>query len=283
MNIEGVFLKRNKKVQNKQRGECALLKTQGVFVKSHLIPRALTLMPKEGGRRIEAGLDMYTRPKRRYDSWFDLSLCIDAGEKILSDIDNKGIKILREYQLIWSSWSGSSLKHNDFIPCSDNGEGLRVIIWEKKTAEELQLFFLSLLWRAGATKIPEFDTVQLSEKILEDLRLKIIQQKIGTFEDYPVMLFPIITKGDIHNTTPIIEQHDDFPLLDINKRFFIRFYFDGLIAHVFLPSEQNTILEEGLRPFLLGLDERMVLSCKIFSNTREKEHMVRILDVHNRD
>lgn len=76
--------------------------TQCKFVKSHLIPRALTpprvdgiAFPQLGGRR---------RPLRRFDSWYDLQLVSQEGEAILADLDAYAIDELRRLKLVWQSF-----------------------------------------------------------------------------------------------------------------------------------------------------------------------------------
>lgn len=216
-----------------KEGICALTKKKGVYAKSHLIPRALTFISKKGEMRKEMGLT--TPPKKRFDSWYDKELCIQEGESILEKIDDDGIKELRKHKLIWSGWPTigeplSDLMRDERAPCY----GIRCVQITKP--KKLQLFFLSLLWRAAATHIKEFDTVQLSESEIEDLRCRVNNKDVGNMEDYPIRLFQLITKDTevVHNRTPIRET-ESIKLPNGEFEFdYVRFYFDGLIAHIYL-------------------------------------------------
>lgn len=176
-------------------GVCALVKEHGDYVKSHLIPKALTVISKKGEARTEASLDGNQRLKRRFDSWFDFELCTRDGENVLEKIDSRGINVLREYQLIWSGWDSQPFNSGEFFSLdASNTSGIRILDSNQEKDKILQLFFLSLLWRASATKIPEFEDFQLDVDVIEDLRLRVVQQDPGDFKDYPIMLFPIINK-----------------------------------------------------------------------------------------
>ena len=78
-------------------GLCKLTKKNGCFARSHIIPRALTRLSTAGERMVEVGIDRGI--KKRYDSWFDTSLVIRDGEKILEDIDTPAIEILRKHKM----------------------------------------------------------------------------------------------------------------------------------------------------------------------------------------
>lgn len=94
--------KKKQKPTPVKTGLCALLEQEGTYAKAHLIPQALTRTDVPGDRFIEAGIGF--RPIRRFTSWYDQKLVIQAGEKILSDIDTQGIEELRKHKLVWSGW-----------------------------------------------------------------------------------------------------------------------------------------------------------------------------------
>lgn len=262
-----------------KEGICALVKKHGVYVKSHLIPKSLTLITSNGEMRIEASLDTSQRTKRRYDSWFDIELCIRDGEDILEKIDNNGINILREYQLIWSGWDIQSFNIGTFMPFDESKtSGFRILESNQEKEKILQLFFLSLLWRAAATKIPEFNEIQLDNDILEDLRLRIINLDPGNFEDYPIMLFPIINKGNKHNRTPDIRLQTDETIPPIANREYARFYFDGLVIHIFLPKDIK--IPENAKALFLGMGEKLCLSCKDINDSLVNDEMNAVLKAH---
>jgi hypothetical protein len=190
--------------EEENSGICALTKKYGLFARSHIIPSALTLVIRE-------------------------------GEKILEEIDTKAIMMLRKHRLIWSSWGTNlALPTNDTYG-SPNAMNFRPIYFDDPSF--LQLFFLSLVWRAAASQRPEMTHTHLPENILEDIRKKVLTKSIADGAVYPIILYQITSRGMSHNRTPFVEEVNV-----INKKGFatqkkatrIRLYFDGLIAHVYI-------------------------------------------------
>ncbi|MCL2020628.1 MAG: hypothetical protein FWG81_00610 [Betaproteobacteria bacterium] len=186
---------------------------------------------------METGIDSKT--KRRSNSWYDSALVTQTGENILADIDAKGIDILRRYKLVWSGWSSErELKSNDQVLVDGKPHHRLIDIHE---AHALQLFFLSIVWRAAASSRPEFKDFILNHNELEDLRLKILNKNPGNFSEYPIQLFQLSTLGIHHNRTPLIEQKEmlDVNLYANNTVDYARVYFDGLTAHIHLLRGRN--------------------------------------------
>ena len=258
-----------KKTLAKPEGVCALTRRTGRYVASHIIPKALTNLSPSGEMRLEVGLNLPIR--KRYDSWYDERLVIRNGEDILSEIDNEAIRYLRLHKLIWSGWEGKRLLEESLEQVE--GYGIRSL---EISAQTLQLFFLSLLWRAAASSRAEFRDVRLSPDVLEDLRLRILMKQPGDLRDYPVQLVQLTTLGDLHNRTPLLEECE----LPIEgwagiKVPYARFYFDGLVARVHLPSPRQ-LPEDYLKTCMgLGDDDRTLIVCipyedsRAFSNLKE--------------
>jgi hypothetical protein len=61
-------------------GICKLTGKRGNFVKAHIIPKALTRPAEKGLPFVQGGQG--SRPVRRWDSWYDDHLVIQAGENI---------------------------------------------------------------------------------------------------------------------------------------------------------------------------------------------------------
>lgn len=98
---------------------CKLTKKTGKFVKSHIIPKALTKPEISGAPFVEFGMN-YKQSKRCYSSWYDNNLVTREGENILSDYDDWAIRELRKNKLIWSSWeSNKRLNEADCIFIAD--------------------------------------------------------------------------------------------------------------------------------------------------------------------
>jgi hypothetical protein len=215
-------------------GVCKLTLLPGRFVDSHIIPAALTRLSRTGEKAIETGIGRGF--KRRPHSWYDGALVTRDGEDILADIDVRAIELLRQHRLVWSGWGGVESIASEFTPGGSDGQGWRQVRMSAGDAEDLQLFFVSLLWRAAASTRPEFDDVKVPPEVLEDVRERVLNRTPGRLQDYPVQLFQLTTKGFEHNRTPLLERKR-MPRADTSwssEVTYARFYFEGLVAHVHL-------------------------------------------------
>jgi hypothetical protein len=87
---------------SRKAGICKLTGVEGSFVKSHLLPNALTRQSIPGGPFIQGGDG--EAPERRWTSWYDTALVTEEGEAVLSELDNWAIAQLRSHRLVWSGW-----------------------------------------------------------------------------------------------------------------------------------------------------------------------------------
>ena len=84
----------------RKHGYYKLTHRPGAFVKSHLLPEALT-RPTVAG----AALIQYVegrRPGQRWTSWYDSELVTRDGEDVLSALDTWAIAAMRAQKLAWS-------------------------------------------------------------------------------------------------------------------------------------------------------------------------------------
>jgi hypothetical protein len=255
-----------------EKGLCSLTRIYGVFVRSHIIPRSLTRLTSSNERLVEVSIGKGS--KRRYDSWFDSSLVISEGEKILENIDTPAIQLLRKHKMLWSSWPGIKKLVTADMTGDAESVNFRKIIFED--AAILQLFFISLVWRAAASSRVEMCDVILDPDILEDMRLRVLNQNIGNNYDYPIHLHQITTLGVEHNRTPLLEKvkislsngSESDQIVDR-----VRIYFDGLIAHVYIfkniPKNDSYIsLSLGN-----GIEKSTIIFGQPFSSSRAKENI----------
>jgi hypothetical protein len=206
---------------------------------------------------------------RRWTSWYDDRLVTQAGEDILRDYDTHAIQELRSHHLIWSSWGNSrALSPTDYSPIPDTPYGVRAVIG--LNSRKLRIFYLSLLWRAAATKLPEFSGVVLPSDDLEQLRLMVLNRLHEPLSFYPIQLIQLSTKGRIHNYTPtagekIVPAYEAEP--ERAERVF-RFYFDGLIAH-FNRQASDDGRTERLGELVLGNSHKLLVTTVTYEASRQ--------------
>lgn len=223
--------KREPEGKNIRTGICKLTLNHGVFVKSHLIPRAFTMPMHKGMPLSQFKAD--ERSIRRWSSWYDKSLVTKEGEKILADFDTWAISELRKHKLVWSSWGPNRSLGSLHVPFDGTPLGMRKI--EGIEPKNFRLFFLSLLWRAASSNFTEFAEVHLSQQDLERLRLMILSRETEPLSFYPAYLTQLSTIGHVHNHAPIatiMKLSGSGEDANTKSLPVFRFYFDGLIVHM---------------------------------------------------
>lgn len=217
---------------------CRLTRNRGAFVKSHLLPKALTRPSQPGNSFIEYGEGR--RPVKRWDSWFDYGLVTREGEDILSEIDDAGITELRRHRLVWSSRRGEDA---DLVPDSfDKASGVGIRIVSGINIHALGLFFLSLLWRCAASKRPEMSSISIPIDRLEKLRCMLVKRRHTPLAAYPFMLTQLTEVGEAHNHAPTAMTMPPVALHGESSRPIpvFRFYLDGLIANFIRKPSRTT-------------------------------------------
>ena len=266
---------RTRSKPKKKIGTCRLTHEDGEFVKSHLIPEALT-RPSEKGRPLLQYGNKHRNPIKRWTSWYDTELVTRKGEDILAEIDTVAIKALIDNKLIWSGWTDSNTLGELHQTIGNQSFGLRRI--ENFQSEKLRLFYLSLLWRAAASTLAEFSEVVLPEEDLEQLRVMLIARDHEPLYFYPVTLVQLSTKGLVHNLSPILDVKIVPNVFD-NERKEIpiyRFYFDGLIAHIHIQNKDDGTVR-NLGNLLVGSENELVISTQTYENSFQRENLIEIL------
>lgn len=257
---------------------CSLTGRAGKYVKSHIIPLALTRLERTGKKFVETGIGRGI--KSRSNSWYDNALATKEGEDILADIDAKGIDVLRKYKLVWSGWNNEKeLLTNDQV-LHEGVPHHRFI--QLDGARDLQLLFLSILWRAAASQRPEFQDFTLEPYELETLRVKVGSKDPGDFAEYPIQLFQISTLGLHHNRTPLMESKE-MPNVESGPTQVIdyaRVYFDGLTAHIHLPRGKN--ISDAYVKTCLGNPDGTIVFLHRFENSRTHANIMEMIEtVHH--
>jgi len=247
-----------------KEGICALTGLRGTYVASHIYPRALTRISRTGEKVIEVSLG--ERGVKKPATWYDDQLVIRTGEDILEGIDTRGIQQLREHSLIWSSSERAPASTSRW-EVVDGGD-LYVRALSAGSAEALRLFFLSVVWRAGVSRRPEFSDFQVSESVLADLRTRILAGSPGPPMDYPIFLHQLVTPGPPQNRTPLIEELP-YPSASGEGHVVIqtaRLYFDGLVAKVLIGEEVKGMAR--VPEVVLGADQLCLVSGRTYEKSR---------------
>jgi hypothetical protein len=250
-------------------GICKLTGQRGKFIKSHLLPKALTRPEYSGAGFVQTGRE--AAPSRRWDSWYDDRLVIQAGEDILTALDTWAIPELRKHHLVWSGW-GPMLQLASYDRIPGTPWGIRAI--EGIDPKRLRLFLLSLLWRAAASSRREFAKVQMPSADLEKLRAMLVAGEPGALSFYPAHLSQLSTRGLAHNHAPLamtkrVPALGDFAGAEVP---FFRFYLDGLIIHFHRhASDDGTTTALGDQ--VAGASERLLLSTITFEESFQRENI----------
>jgi hypothetical protein len=258
-------------------GTCRLTGTIGPFVKSHIIPAALTRPAYPGGMLFQHGSGR--RAQKRRTSWYDQSIVCADGERILSDLDDWGIQYLRSQRLVWSGF-GSVTRIDPDVSLSDLGPDLKDYGVRKLIVDEpemLRRFFLSLLWRASVSRLPEMCEVKLDQSDEDSLT-----SYIRGDTDLPLTFFPCwLTQhhqvGFTHNHTPV-KQTKTFSALETLASESIpiyRFYFDGLVVHFHdVNNESRSTITES--EMTVGFGNKLYVTCIPWERSAQLENLVHI-------
>lgn len=256
-------------------GVCKLTGLNGRFVRSHLVPLALTKPDTEGAPLIQHYSGK--RPVRRWSSWYDDHLVIRRGEDLLADLDSWAIMELRKHSLIWSGWGSTSTLPPQYPSQFPNGWGGRLV--SGVDFFRLRLFLQSLLWRAAATERWEFSEVALPPDDLEILRRAVVAGSATSLEFYPATLLQISTRGPAQNMVPLAQMMTvpNLPGLGARRCPIFRFYFEGLVVHFHRqPSESlEGILNERLG--VVGAKDTLLVGSVTYERSFQRENLGYVL------
>ncbi|WP_171958272.1 hypothetical protein [Stenotrophomonas maltophilia] len=197
----------------------------------------------------------------------------------MSEIDTRAIEALREHRLVWSSW-GEATTLGSLHDVIQDPFGFRQVYTDTKM---LRIFFLSLLWRAAESQLSEFKEIELPAADAEVIRKALVDGLEPPMSFYPIQLTQLSTLGPVHNHAPRRDVKY-LPCADGVERpiDMYRFYFDGLIAHIMLPT-LNSIEIGDLGALVLGGESSVVLSTVTFEKSAQRRDMAAILreyDLH---
>lgn len=260
----------------KKIGRCKLTGNIDRFVNSHLIPQALT--PPEIKGKIMQEIGEGIRAKKACTSWYDNNIVTQKGEDILTEYDTSAILELRRNHLVWTGWENTLTLKEKITPIS-NTHGIRVI--ENYDHKSLRLFGLSLLWRACVSEMQGFNSISIPDKDLETIKNMLINRENQPNYFYPISLIQISSKGKIHNQTPFIDELK-LPIQSkatgLHSYKIIRFYFDGLIMHIRMTTDEASAKENS--KMLIGMHDKLAIPTITYEASFQRENMENIIRRH---
>jgi hypothetical protein len=237
-------------------GRCKLTHTEGIFVKSHLLPKSVTRFPGGGAF---AETDGKIPWKRTFDSWYDTKLVTLEGENILTEYDTYAIQNLKRHNLFaWKRGENISDKDFDIIELID------------VDPDKIKLFGLSLLWRAAATSIEAFQSIYLSPAKVEVLREMLIARDPGSQDCFPTYLSAFSDRVAPGNAAPIRWRN-------FNISFF-RFFLNGLVVLVGTSKKERNI--RNLRSFALTTGKKPLVFLVPFSGSFQENEVRLTMNAH---
>ncbi|WP_141246548.1 hypothetical protein [Actibacterium ureilyticum] len=249
-------------MKKREAGVCRLTKKSGIFVKSHILPKALTPKEVSGGAMVQT--DGQERPIKRFDSWYDQRLVIRKGEDILASIDDDAIKEIRRLKLAWKYWADAD--ELEMQPLKAGGAiGLRTLSDVNHAA--LAKFATSILWRAGASQMADMQSFQVPETLLEQARQVILGHNEFDPTIFPIRVIQFASKGALHNLTPVTHEMA-FPNGNIEKIF--RIFANGLIFHI-TNTASSQPYDLGEATWYLDNSGRLDVICFDFEKSAQRE------------
>lgn len=191
---------------------------------SHIVPKAFYEAIKKSNET-EYLLSITNTPglytQKSWIGLYDQIVCASC-EELFSPYDNYAINLL--------------LQTHDFEVIKHATKGLGVWKKDKYDYNKLKLFFLTLLWRAGASTMHQFKRVQLGAH-LDKVRENIRNNNPGTEHDYSVLLARFEENDEIGRNfvlDPHLESRKAFDGINI-----YRFYLGaGYVAYIKVDKRQ---------------------------------------------
>lgn len=251
-------------------GICKLTGEAGALVKAHILPKALTSPAVKGQPFAQAGPEY--PPRRRRDSWYDPNLVTRTGEDILARYDSWAIEELRRNRLVWSGWGEDQELGDDemmLVP-GLGGIGFRKIATIDQ--RRLRLFLLSILWRAAASKMHEFRDIRMLPHERRRLTRMVCEGRVEPMSFFPVMLFQLSSRGEMHNLSPIAQRKSRHPT-DPEKGTIpiFRFYFDGLIVHFHRKDRAKDT--DAMGPMMVGSGKELVVGLRPYDGSWQEGNL----------
>ncbi len=253
-------------------GRCSLTGNTGRYVKCHLIPKSLTKPRSSGSHFVQFGVD--ESPTRVWDSWYDKSLVTREGEDILEGYDDFAVKELKRLELVWRHIRvPEQLVQLVYESPGMWSFGLRTVTF--RDPRKMRLFFLSLLWRAAATKRREFAQIEIGSQELEILTAMVRDGNIDPLDFFPATLLQIVPPGFPHNHAPtaLDATVDTGGGREFRHNVF-RFFIDGLIVNI----HRSKLDVSEISALIVGGDLQQAVQMQLVDDAMQIQHLMNARD-----
>lgn len=234
---------------------CKLTGKSGPGIKAHIVPEAFYLINAD-----RDSLRLLTNtsgrfPKRSPVGLYDASMVTADGEAVFGPWDNYAADLL--------------LNHfTDAEPLTQTDTGVIGYRFASYDYHKLKLFFLSVLWRAGASSHEFFKRVELGEHF-DVLRNHLLTADPGIPDDYSVVLavfddYPEWAKI----MDPFPERYGD------NRIRFYRLYVGNFIAYV---KVDKRFADSPMRDLQFVPDTPLTILQRTFAESKERDVMRKVV------
>lgn len=220
-----------------QTNTCALCLKHSNLQRSHAIPDSIfrKITKSNNGQAIIIKDDEDTPLHLSSDSWWSYQLCIACEQHINASYEQYSISVLRAHKGV-------------FKKCSAG------VTFTEIDTKKLQLFFLSILWRAASSDSYAYSKVHLPEAYIEMLRTHIINKKPVPLNKISAKISRLIDK----TTTGGFDQNilksiitAPFPRISQDKHVSFLFIFEGFLIEFQIPGVRfkNRTTRALINPF----------------------------------
>ncbi len=176
---------------------CALCLKDSNLQRSHAIPDSIfrRITKNNNGQAIIIKDDENTPLHLSSDSWWNYQLCFACEQHINANYEQYSISVLRAHKGV-------------FKKCSAG------VTFTKIDTEKLQLFFLSILWRAASSDSYAYSKVHLPAKYIEMLRTHLINKKTVPLNKITIRISRLTDKTTVDGfdqDTLKKHHHNTFP------------------------------------------------------------------------
>jgi len=232
---------------------CKLTKKEGAPARAHIIPESFYLIDKSLNKPLKLATDTKgVFPQKSWTGIYDETIVTQHGEKLFLKWDDYAFKLLVE-------------QFASATPIKDKGS-IVAYKYDNFNYEKLKLFFLSILWRAGASSHQCFERVNLGPH-MEILRKAILESNPGNSDFYATALAIF---DDDKTWAKIM---DPFPSRNDDIKFYT-FYLGNIKAYIKVDKQKA---RTPMREIQIYPDRPLYLIQRNFWGSKESSVMMNII------